>query len=457
MYNENTGKLADQGLVGLQSQETKFSSLADQGLEMKQPKRKPEILASDVGGWEAKMASKHGFTYALTRTALDFLPYVDLIIVPSVKADFMRMDQQEQTRVLLWEALDAALWGKAGALKKGSKLLKVGVSPHGIFGGAARDIRYLGGGISKTFGTSKRAVFHNAKNKFLDTEAFEALGKAFNYSDEVDSVLKKTRFRSAERKGIKEVIGGGTRRDLYNAAVEISAGEGGHSKAWKRLVNPDSSGMYPGFKFSDDLTDVLSKGSLYKTWKQKTFKDLLETKIAKIKLTADYTNKNFKLVSEKLFGKGVGIDDVDPETFKRVLGFSLRGGKRSLEKAAVPGMGHYWVPVLKPVRFVLGQGEKFFGTYSNIYRRIKNAAQKTNQDYFNKTILAHKFFEDAGLGKLIVKKTGDFRFKPIKSLTKVDTENAFGVLQALDNATAKLKTKLEPGQKAQLIKFTECY
>lgn len=422
------------------------ASLESQGLEHYQAPKEPVAK-----GLERDIAGAHPNLFALSRTALDFVPYANLLIFPSEREKFMQLDQQHQTRALLWHALDAATWGRTKALRQASKLLKFGVSPYSLTGGLARDIRYLGGGVSKIFGKGKRVVYTNAKSKFMDAGEAAALTGEFNYAEELLGKLKNSKFRAAERKGIFQALSGGTRRDLFNVTLDIAHAGKKHSKAWNRAIQKDTSRLYPGLKLSTEFASELGEVVLYNSWKKKAFKTLLEKKIIGEKLSSDYAEKNFRLITDKLYGKGIRIDDVSPAVFAKTIRFSLVGGKRALEKAALPGMGQYWIPVLKPVRFVLGHGEKFFGTYTHVYKKLKLAVRRANEHYFNSTLLYHKFLEDAGLGKLTIKPNGEFRFKNLKSFGEKDKENAFAILRVMDD-TAQTLSRTKGVEKTLKVK-----
>ena len=437
MVSDETDLTNNSSGMLLQARSPEKSQLSDLGLEHRGSK--PEPIAE---GMEREIAGAMPKTYALARTALDFVPYANLMLFPSEREKFMQLDQQHQTRALLWEALDAAAWGTGKPLKSGSKLLKAGVSPYGAVGGISRDIRYIGGGVRKIFGKGKRAYYTSSKSKFLPIDEMTSITGEFNYTDELTSYLKGKKFRASERKGILKVAGEGTRRDLFDATTEVLFEGKNHTKAWKKVVQTDTSGLYPGLKLTDDFTAQISKSNMYAEWKTKTFKKVLEQKIIGEKLSTDYVEKNFKLVTDKLYGKGITLSDVSPSVFADTVSFSLVGGKRVLEKAALPGMGQYWVPVLKPVRFVMGQGEKFLGTYSNIYRRVKHGVHRANEHYFNSTLLFHKFLDNAGLGKLKIKPTGEFKFKNIASFVEDDKKAAFAIMRILDDgAQAVRRTK----------------
>jgi len=96
--------------------------------------------------------------------------------------------------------------------------------------------------------------------------------------------------------------------------------------------------------------------------------------------------------------------------------------------------GGRWLPAsLTPARFVLGSGEEFWGTKTQVYDKISKAWVQTQHDMFHDTMSWMKVLQERGLGTIKFNKYDEFKFKPHNDFTADESAKAYKVLRSIDD------------------------
>ena len=393
-------------------------------------KKKKEL---PLRGEEEILARTHPNVYAAIRAfGLDLFPYASYVL-PSVRDEFMQLDQEDQTRALLFDALGVALWAFAPMIGK--------------------DIKYLAKGAGSLIG---RGMSFMTKGKALPKvipfeDAIKGLGtlvgkekvKPFSYNEELKRILVAKGFGKDEALAMAHEIQG-TRPGAITDAYLVRAHSGkSMTKAFENATFWEKGRTYPRKGIKKDLLDKLGEDVVRQNFYTKQFEKVLMSEVYKAKASKRTVEHIFDAHVKRLYPEAgkIGFGDVTPDQMANVLLDMLEHKSVSWQITHPTIMAS-----LKPARIVFGYGEKALNTFENIYKPIKGALARTNRNYFNHSLLFAKMLEQRGAYKsVIIKANGEFKVVKAKWLTPAVQEEAYNILKLIDDYMGSLKraTKAE--------------
>ena len=377
-------------------------------------------------GWEKGLAEWSPSVYAGIRAfGLDLFPFANYVVLPSARDEFVKLSQEEQTQALLWESLGAALWGRFPRLGKDVKYL------FGMTVG--KPAKALGKMLGAEAKQAKVLPYEDA------VRGLEALGvkdkvKPFVWAEEAKKRLVNRGFAKDEAEAVIGSMASKSDDPLLNIIVERRFLGKSMTKEFEKATYWRTGGKYPKRELRKELVEEFGEDVLRAKFYQRQFERLLTKDVLKVQPAQRTTKFVFKAHLERLYPEkaGMGFGDVTPTQMSNVLLDMME------HKAVSWQIQHPTIMAsLKPARVVLGYGERVMGTKSGIYEPIKAALGRMNKDYFNNTLLFSKMLEQRGVGKVIVKESGEFRLKRAKWAKPVVFDEVYGVMRKMDNLTAQ--------------------
>lgn len=144
-------------------------------------------------------------------------------------------------------------------------------------------------------------------------------------------------------------------------------------------------------------------------------------------------------------GVKIDLSEATPDLMKAVQRDMFLKPKFS-ERAAAEVTGAYqttWPDIFSPVRVVYGTWEKTHRAYSKVYKVVRGGNGEANLYDMEKRLAWAKTLEQYGLGKARISKSHNVRFKP--GASKEQFDNAFRAMQEIDNI-------VEQGSKSAVFK-----
>lgn len=390
----------------------------------------PSPMEPDVPSHEAEFAAKHPNVYAAGKVFWGFLdsfrkvvaptpeeaafvgreitsitPFVKYLL-PEERERFMQLNQQEQTRALLWDTLETALLfpaslpsaikglGRLGApLTKGLGKLKKMVKPGFQF----RPVEDI--------------VLKEAEPFYREIEAAKLLKKKKLTDEEIRAVLDDNLlgfYRTKMHRGepISSALGKEVRwtegRFTLSPKLEGQLEEGAlrarhYRKQWGRIV-----GSHLGKDYE--------KGIATKVFNAQVAETLGEEMVGKITLKTanDYYMAN---LTKHLLEH--------PKTLERVL-------KAGEYRKLMPD-------VVSPVRVVFGQWEKLHRARSRIHVPIQHATEQRNEYTYEKLLTLMQMYKERGLGTWKKTATGALKLTP--AFGPEDAKKVYNAALQIDGLT----------------------
>ncbi|KKL60095.1 hypothetical protein LCGC14_2208760, partial [marine sediment metagenome] len=118
--------------------------------------------------------------------------------------------------------------------------------------------------------------------------------------------------------------------------------------------------------------------------------------------------------TEKLLGKSLSpaltLESASPRLFAN-LAAMIQDSPHIFKKMSRLGQGGWIPPQLSPTRYIFGLGDELLGTYGNVYLKGKEAFESARKYSFEAIGKIGANFAEEGLGRLVIKKTGEQVFK----------------------------------------------
>ncbi len=377
--------------------------------------------STPLKGLEAQVAKVSPNAYALGRTLLDFVPF-GKFAVPSVREEFSSLDNDEKITELAWEGVGLALVAGAPLVKPGLKaigrvMMRTPKAPK---------ILPIEDAVSGIQALSKKYVF-----------------KPFDYEKALHARLLQTPkgggqgLAKDEAEAIFAVLHGADRGTLRNLQVQRAFRGKTPTKGWESTVLRTHE-PYGGYNIKPEVVDALSETALRHRHFSRQMEKVLGQEVFGSKVDKGLVENVFKAQAERFWGPTGrtmtlgGVSDLDAANMVRDM---LQHPKHI--RALVSPLGERkWFAALSPTRTVFGSGEAGFQTFSKVFRPIESAFNRVNTTTLGYTMVWHKLLEQRSLGKIVAKKTGEWRFKP--SFSVADEQAAFGIIQRIDDLVGKM-------------------
>jgi len=337
-----------------------------------------------------KLKTKHPNLYGMVggavETARDIGDWaVDMIPAlkyarPDDRERFMSLSKNDQSIAILHEAAGAMLW--AGAMKPMEALALIPQIGKGIYGAGATTFKALKTGYTPVVdigfkgwkSASTRGTFMNwAKKKGYPKGRAE---NAYEFGSGETTAVHDTSKQIWE---------------IYTLEQELASET---VKGFGSTVNKTSTGMRNAFK----------------GWASKRFG------------SAGGKNGTMETASEpimKEFHRWFAAES--PELHATAM--------RAAQGGEALGKNLHGFINLYPIRFVLGAGEKAWGTFSKVYRPIETATKLKNRSVADNISRLYEMLQESGLGTI----TKKGRFKPDPMFNKSVKAQAYKYITEADN------------------------
>lgn len=336
------------------------------------------------------------------RWVVGITPFVKYAL-PERKEEFLGLSQQEQTRALLWDTLEATILFPKGVPSFFKGVRKV-VAP------LARGVRRLKPAFK--FNPIEDVILKETKPFFGELEAAKILkGKKFSddeilaiLDDDLPNLYRRKMYQGekitpALKKEVRWVegmprVGEKLEKILTPEGLRVRH----YRKEWKRVL-----GKHLGKDYNPELGE--------KVFAEQVRKTLGEEMVGKVTLAnaSDHYMINFVkhlLEHPKVIKAAVAAGEYNKIIFDSV----------------------------SPVRVVFGIWEKAHQAYSKIFQVINPAKEATNEYVFEKSLTLMQMFKERGLGTWSAKAAGALKFHP--AFGPEDAKKVYEVGVALDGLTA---------------------
>jgi len=307
--------------------------------------------------------------------AVDIIPTLKYAR-PADRASFLQLSPVNQSVAILHETLGAELWAMAGRPLEAMGLLS------GVVKAPFKAVGLTGHAMKR------------AAEPVVDAAA--KLWKPYSRQDSFSKFAKKKGASPARAQQASEYIFGET--TAVNAEAKILA---------KEFLVEELTQAHTARSFGSHMGKTAGETKdLFKKWAEKRFGK--KAKEAKLDDAADHVVEEFTR----------WYITASPESFAKM-------GTKVGDKV---GKDLWGFVHLYPIRFILGAGEKSYGTFTNVYRRIQSATKLKNKALTDNIILFHKGLEQVGLGKF---KSG--KFTPAAALTTGAKDQAYAIINKFDD------------------------
>lgn len=391
----------------------------------------------ELRGWEADFAAGYPNSYAALKTFTESIapfaamPYtIPLIyakyLFPSNRDEFMQLDQQDQTRTLLWDSLAVA------AMAREKELMAVGGM---VWRGMVKKPMVAVGRVLGVATKEAKVVPFEDAVKGLEGLLAKEKFAPFSYEEEVQRRLVDRGFGKREAAAVGRVLGGADEGALLDAIVEKKYVGRELTKPFKESIEWQTGRTYPMPKLKPGMVEEFGEDVLRAKYYTKQFEEVLTTEVYRAKAAPRTVENIFAAHVRRLFpeAEGLGFGEITPHQMTNVL-LDMMENKSISWQAAHPTL----MASLHPARVVFGIGETALGTLKNIYEPIKAALGRTNRNYFNHSLLFAKMLEQRGAYEsVVVKESGEFAIKRAKWLTPKVMDEANAVALKMDELAQK--------------------
>ncbi len=337
-----------------------------------------------------KLKTKHPNLYGLIGSTVETARQVGdwtVDMIPALKyarpddrERFMALDTLDQRVAILHEAAGAMLW--AGAMKPMEALALIPQTGKAIYGAGRTTIKALKTGYTPVVdvgfngwkATGTRRTFMNwAKKKGYPKARAE---NAFEFGSGETTTVRETSRQIWE---------------IYNLEQQLASET---VRGFGSTVSKTSTGMRSAFK--------------------------------------DWTSKRFSRAD----GKGMTMETASEPVMKEFTKWFAAespelhaAAMRAGQSGEVLGKNLHGFINIYPIRFVLGAGEKAWGTFSKVYRPIETATKLKNRAVADNISRLYEMLQESGLGK--ISKKG--RFKPDPMFNKSVKAQAYKYITEADD------------------------
>ena len=397
----------------------------------------------DLRGEEKILAENYPNVYGAVHAATDLFPYASLLLWKSNQDAFMQLDKEDQIMTLLEEDLAAALWMFGGPLIKDLK--------YAFRGMVKRPMKATFGAIGRRIGMPVKEgtvlPYEDAMRgveRILGTEK----AKPFNYVDVVRKKLQNKGFGKDEAESVASVLAGEDESRLMDVILNRKYEGKDLTKAMQKSIKWQKGRLYPRPELTKGVKTQFGEEKVRGKYYNDQFERVLSKEVYKSNEIQKRTTKHiFNAHATRLFGKNAPQEfgEVTPHHMSNIL-LDMLENKAVTWQIARPTL----MATLKPARVVFGYGQRFLGTLDGAYNPLKGSLGVTNKSYFNNSLLFNKMLEQRGAGKVLVKASGEFKFKKAKWLTPAVQKEAHAILKQMDEITATISKSASKVERDEL-------
>lgn len=409
-----------------------------------EPEGKKEL---PLRGWEKTLAEKAPSGYAAMRVFLeDLAPYVGVpytipliyakYALPSRRDEFVALDQEDQTRALLYDALAVTVLARWKELAGGVALAYKGMLKRPL------------GAMGKRLGVLGRpkqpqVIPYEDTVKRLGSLLGPDRIRAYSYKEEIKKRLVNKKFGRDEADAVASSLVSGDEGRLLNAIIERKYAGKDMTKAFEEATYWRKGAPYPRKVLKKGLKAELGEEKLRESFYRRQFEDILLKEVYQAKARPRTVELIFKAHQKRVFPEAgeLSFGDMTPHQMNNIL-LDMLENKVTSWQIAHPSL----MASLKPARVVFGLGERALGTLEGVYKPLKGALSRMNRNYFNHSLLFAKMMEQRGAYRAVkIKPSGEFTVKKAKWLTPAVQDEAYKILRELDNLAGQASrlTKLE--------------
>lgn len=350
--------------------------------------------------WAKQGESISNLAQGITRE----LPYIKYVY-PEQRAEFLKLTKGEQTETLLWQMFETELF----------------LFPTQILKGFFKGLGFVTTKPLKAGYKALRPGF-----KFEGVENLASKLKPFFPEHHMVKGLKKAGFATDE---LNPIIDEGP-RGLKHFFFSKMARKGDVSPALRKAVRWQRGGAHLDKKTKALIdTTKLRETHYRKEW----------NRVVAQRLTTDFSPKRANEIFDAQVRSTLGKEWVGKVTLKTANDYQMANFLRhaishtkALDKAAKAGQYNKWMfDSVSPVRVVLGNWDKKFGTFKNVYTRVIDGLEKRNVYSFDRMCVLAEMFKTRGLGTWKVTGRGKMKFKP--AFSKEEADQAFTIMQGVGN------------------------
>ena len=394
-------------------------------------------------GWEKSLAEWNPTAYALGRAFMEdispflAMPYTIPLIYakyafPSNRDEFEAMDQTDQTRTLLYDALFTAVLAREKELVAG-----VGMAYRGLVKKPGKAVATK---LGQAFGVEAKApkvVPHEDAVKKLGGMLSGDRIKKFSYADEVKRKLVNKGFAKDEAEAVTSVLHGEGEGALMNVTLERKFLGKEMTKPFKAETQWETGRLYPKLNLNPKMAKEFSETAIRQKFYAKQFEEALVKDVYKGTSIPGTVDKVFQTHVKRLYPeaaeKGLGFGEVTPTQMSNVL-LDMLENKSISWQAAHPTL----LATFHPSRIVFGIGQKVLGTLDSVYYPMKGYLAGMNRDYFSHSLLWAKMLEQVGAHTSVtIKATGEFVAKRAKWMTPKVMDEANTAIRLMDDLSSQ--------------------
>lgn len=358
---------------------------------------------------------------------IPFTKYID----PGRREEFLALDQQEQTRALLWDTLETMILG-------------VPKTVPWFFKGVAKTVALPIKGVKAVIPAYKFAPIEDLLLKGV---------RPFVREENVLRVLKKEGWKTDE---VAAILDSDNLYPFLRGKTRKEAGK--LSKAFKEAIDWSSGFPRLGKETKELLrTDLLRRGHFRREWNvafSKYAKETVEREVGKKigKKISPQARKELKKELRKKIGANLAKDAFDAQ-IGQALGADLVG-KITLKNAPDVFMANFTRDIFKgskvvqatlrqgvyekimwdgfnPVRVAFGAWERLYGTYKGVYKKVGPGLERRNEYVAEKHLTLFQMHKDRGIGTWTRSASGAIDFVPAYGAKEL--KQAYEGLLQMDN------------------------
>ena len=374
----------------------------------------------ELKGVEAALAAKFPNIYGGVGVTLDMIPYAKYAL-PSEREKFDMLDQEEQTKALLWDAFGATFLVGAPVIMKG----------------VGKGAMWLGKELMKPFTKVVKPLPIEDALAGIKKAAPSFEMKPFNFREVMQGKLQGKGMHEREALAVVNALEG-NEKGLINAVVDRQFAGRAPTKVFNEATKWVTGKAYPEKilhpEFKMRYGEALVRGQFY----NRQFESALKNELLRVKgakpVPANLTQAIFDNTVEKLWPDQLGkmsFATMGEGEMANVVNLML-SDKAGAQSVLMAGMKHLMPLSWMPARVAFGTGEGAWGTISSIYNPTKALFETTNRYHFNKILEWATMLEQRGLATVERDVVKGFSLKKL-NFTAQEQKLAYDVLRKQDD------------------------
>jgi len=288
------------------------------------PKAEPKKLPP-LRGWEKKIAEKTPTGYAAMRVFLEeFAPITAMpfsiplvyakYALPSVRDEFVQLDQEDQTRALLYDALAVTILAKWHDIAKAVRFFYRGMIKKPL----KKTAESLG--LLKWSREPKVVPAEDAVKNLSEMLGPERI-KPYSYREEVKRRLKNKGFGKDEADAVASYMVDKDDAHLLNVVISRKYAGKDMTKAFEKATYWRKGAAYPRKTLKKGLSGELGEPKLREAFYRKHFEKILTEEVYKAKAQPKTIDLIFRAHAKRVFPEveKITFADVTPHQMDNIL------------------------------------------------------------------------------------------------------------------------------------------